>query len=107
MATMRQASLATAGFERYSQPTRRGMFLPETGRVVPWQVRCAPVDSEYLKPGRCPVHRSVLGVSSFKYLAQHGADGATRAPPDTVDAERHRQSKPSNRYLTQSWDRQK
>lgn len=45
---------------RYSQPTRRVMFLPETGRVVPWQVRCALVDSEYLEARKVP--RSPVGL---------------------------------------------
>jgi hypothetical protein len=37
---MRQVTLATAGFERYAKTTRRGTFLEEMERVVPWW-RCA------------------------------------------------------------------
>ncbi|MGH9068997.1 MAG: IS5 family transposase [Acidimicrobiales bacterium] len=49
---MRQATLATAGFERYSKPTRRAAFLAEMGRVVPWRELCALIEPVYPKPGR-------------------------------------------------------
>ncbi len=48
---MRQLSLATAGFERYGRTTRRGAFLAEMERVVPWPALCAVVEPYYPKPG--------------------------------------------------------
>lgn len=54
---MRQTTLAMAGFERYSKPTRRAAFLAEMDRVVPWQDLCALIEPVYPKPGkgRAPV----------------------------------------------------
>ena len=37
---MRQATLASVSFERYGKTTRRGAFLAEMERVVPWQQLC-------------------------------------------------------------------
>jgi IS5 family transposase len=33
---MKQLTLAAVGFERYAKTTRRGAFLAEMERVVPW-----------------------------------------------------------------------
>jgi IS5 family transposase len=54
---MRQVTLATVGFERYSKPTRRAAFLEEMNRVVPWRELCALIDPVYPKAGkgRAPV----------------------------------------------------
>ena len=49
---MRQASLASVSFERYGKTTRRGAFLAEMERVVPWQQLCALIEPVYPKPGR-------------------------------------------------------
>ena len=48
---MRQATLATAGFERYAKRTRRAAFLDEMERVVPWPALCALIEPFYPKPG--------------------------------------------------------
>jgi IS5 family transposase len=48
---MRQATLATAGFERYAKRTRRAAFLEEMERVVPWSALCALIAPVYPKPG--------------------------------------------------------
>ena len=56
---MRQATLATAGFERYSKPTRRAAFLAEMDRVVPWRELCALIEPVYPKPGK---GRSPVGL---------------------------------------------
>jgi IS5 family transposase len=48
---MRQATLASAGFERYGKTTRRAAFLAEMERVVPWQALCALIAPVYPKPG--------------------------------------------------------
>ncbi len=48
---MRQATLASAGFERYGKTTRRAAFLAEMERVVPWQELCALIEPVYPKPG--------------------------------------------------------
>ena len=49
---MRQATLASVSFERYGKTTRRGAFLAEMERVVPWQQLCALIEPVYPKPGR-------------------------------------------------------
>lgn len=48
---MRQTTLATSGFDRYSQPTRRALFLAEMNCVVPWKQLCALIEPVYPKPG--------------------------------------------------------
>src|SRR5579863_2454675 len=48
---MRQATLATAGFERYAKRTRRAAFLEEMERVVPWPALCALIEPFYPKAG--------------------------------------------------------
>src|SRR5437763_4490936 len=48
---MKQLTLATAGFERYSKRTRRATFLAEMERVVPWSALCALIEPFYPKPG--------------------------------------------------------
>jgi IS5 family transposase len=49
---MRQATLATAGFERFGKPTRRATFLAEMERVVPWRELCALIEPFYPKAGK-------------------------------------------------------
>ncbi|HKV55809.1 MAG TPA: IS5 family transposase [Candidatus Binataceae bacterium] len=49
---MRQATLATAGFERYAKTTRRAAFLSEMEQVVPWPALCALIEPCYPKCGR-------------------------------------------------------
>jgi IS5 family transposase len=48
---MRQATLATAGFERYGKTTRRAAFLAEMEGVVPWSEFCALIEPFYPKAG--------------------------------------------------------
>ncbi len=48
---MRQATLASVNFERYSKTTRRAVFLAEMDRVVPWQELCQLIAPFYPKPG--------------------------------------------------------
>jgi IS5 family transposase len=48
---MRQATLASAGFERYGKTTRRAAFLAEMDRVVPWRELHALIEPVYPKPG--------------------------------------------------------
>jgi transposase, IS5 family len=48
---MKQMTLATAGFERYSKTTRRAVFLAEMERVVPWPALCGLIEPVYPKPG--------------------------------------------------------
>ena len=48
---MKQATLATAGFERYGKTTRRAVFLGEMERVVPWAALCGLIEPVYPKPG--------------------------------------------------------
>ena len=49
---MRQATLATAGFERYGKPTRRAGFLARMERVVPWAELCALIEPVYPRHGK-------------------------------------------------------
>jgi IS5 family transposase len=56
---MRQVTLATAGFDRYSKPTRRAVFLAEMDRVVPWKQLCTLIEPVYPKPGK---GRSPVGL---------------------------------------------
>jgi IS5 family transposase len=48
---MRQATLASAGFDRYGKTTRRAAFLAEMERVVPWRELCALIEPVYPKSG--------------------------------------------------------
>jgi IS5 family transposase len=48
---MRQATLATAGFDRYAKTTRRARFLAEMEQVVPWPALCGLIEPFYAKPG--------------------------------------------------------
>jgi IS5 family transposase len=49
---MRQATLASTGFERFSKTTRRAAFLAEMEQVVPWQMLCDLIAPFYPKPGK-------------------------------------------------------
>jgi IS5 family transposase len=48
---MKQITLATTGFERYTKTTRRAAFLAEMERVVPWAELSALIEPVYPKPG--------------------------------------------------------
>jgi len=48
---MKQMTLATAGFERYTKSTRRAAFLAEMERLVPWGRLCALVSPVYPRAG--------------------------------------------------------
>jgi IS5 family transposase len=48
---MRQATLASVGFERFGKTTRRAAFLAEMEQVVPWQELCDLIAPVYPKPG--------------------------------------------------------
>ena len=54
---MKQITLASAGFEKHSKTTKRGVFLSEMDRVVPWALLCALIQPVYPKGdnGRPPV----------------------------------------------------
>src|ERR1700756_1729676 len=64
---MKQLTLAAVGFERYAKTTRRGAFLAEMERVVPWPALCALIEPFYPKPGngRPPVGGERLLRISF------------------------------------------
>ena len=66
---MRQATLATAGFERYAKTTRRAAFLDEMERVVPWPALYRLIAPFYPKPGN---GRPPIGVERMLriYLLQ-------------------------------------
>jgi hypothetical protein len=51
-ATMRQVTLATVGFERYSKLTRRAAFLDKMNRVVLWRELCALIVTDASAPPR-------------------------------------------------------
>ena len=48
---MKQTTLAEGGFEKFSKPTRRAVFLEEMDRVVPWAQLCALIEPHYPKAG--------------------------------------------------------
>jgi transposase, IS5 family len=48
---MRQATLASVGFERFGKTTRRAAFLAEMEQVVPWKDLCQLIEPVYPKPG--------------------------------------------------------
>ena len=54
---MKQITLASSGFEKHSKTTKRGVFLSEMDRVVPWALLCALIQPVYPKGdnGRPPV----------------------------------------------------
>lgn len=49
---MKQQSFAVTGFERYGKVTRRGSFLAEMERVVPWGELCGLIEPVYPKAGQ-------------------------------------------------------
>ena len=67
---MRQATLASAGFERYGKTTRRAAFLAEMEHVVPWPALCALIEPVYPKPGN---GRPPIGLERMLriYFLQH------------------------------------
>jgi len=67
---MRQATFASAGFERYGKTTRRAAFLTEMDQVVPWPVLCALIEPVYPKPGN---GRPPIGLERMLriYFLQH------------------------------------
>ena len=48
---MKQTTLSTGGFDRYSKTTRRAAFLSEMDRVMPWSALCALIEPVYPKAG--------------------------------------------------------
>ena len=48
---MKQLTLATSGFEKYSKTTRRAIFLNEMDRVVPWSKLCTLIEPYYPTAG--------------------------------------------------------
>ena len=67
---MRQLTLATASFDKYSKPTRRAAFLAEMDRVVPWRELCAVIEPFYPKAGN---GRPPIGLERMLrlHLLQH------------------------------------
>ena len=49
--TMKQTTLSTGGFDRYTKQTRRAAFLAEMNRVVPWKQLCELIEPVYPKAG--------------------------------------------------------
>jgi IS5 family transposase len=49
--SMRQATLASVGFERFGKTTRRAVFLTDMDQVVPWKDLCQLIEPVYPKPG--------------------------------------------------------
>ena len=67
---MRQATLASVGFERYGKTTRRAAFLAEMEQAVPWPVLCGLIEPFYPKPGN---GRPPIGLERMLriYFLQH------------------------------------
>jgi len=68
--TMKQKTLATFGFDKYTKTTRRAAFLSEMDRVVPWGELCALIEPVYPKPGN---GRPPVGLERMLriYFLQH------------------------------------
>jgi len=66
----KQMTLAGSGFEKYGKTTRRGQFLAEMERVVPWRELCALIEPVYPKAGdgRPPID---LELMLRVYFLQH------------------------------------
>ena len=67
---MKQLTLAAVGFERYAKTTRRGAFLAEMERVVPWSALCALIEPFYPKPGNGRPPVGVERVLRLYFLQQ-------------------------------------
>ncbi len=67
---MRQATLASVGFERYGKTTRRAAFLAEMEQVVPWQDLCALIEPVYPKPGNGRPPIGLLRMLRIYFLQQ-------------------------------------
>jgi len=80
---MRQATFASAGFERYGKTTRRAAFLTEMDQVVPWPVLCALIEPVYPKPGN---GRPPVGLQRMlrMYFVQHWFNLADEACEDAL-----------------------
>ena len=67
---MKQKTLATMGFDKYTKTTRRAAFLAEMQRVVPWSELCALIKPVYPKPGN---GRPPVGLERMLriYFLQH------------------------------------
>ena len=67
---MKQKTLATLGFDKYTKTTRRAAFLAEMERVVPWGELCALIEPVYPKPGN---GRPPVGLERMLriYFLQH------------------------------------
>jgi IS5 family transposase len=67
---MKQKTLATLGFDKYTKTTRRAVFLGEMDRVVPWSELCALIEPVYPKPGN---GRPPVGLDRMLriYFLQH------------------------------------
>jgi len=67
---MKQKTLATLGFDKYTKITRRAVFLGEMDRVVPWSELCALIEPVYPKPGN---GRPPVGLERMLriYFLQH------------------------------------
>jgi IS5 family transposase len=67
---MKQKTLATLGFDKYTKTTRRAAFLGEMERVVPWGELCALIEPVYPKPGN---GRPPVGLERMLriYFLQH------------------------------------
>ena len=64
--------MATAGFDRYAETTRRAAFLSEMERVVPWSALCGLIEPFYPKPGngRPPIAHVAEGCGKFRFARQ-------------------------------------
>src|SRR3972149_9777418 len=67
---MKQTTLSTSSFDRYSKTTRRATFLAEMDRVVPWSALCALIEPVYPKAGN---GRPPVGLERMLrvYFLQH------------------------------------
>jgi hypothetical protein len=90
--SMRQTTLASAGFGKCSKTTRRAAFLAEMEQVVPWKALYGLIEPHYPKAGD---GRHPIGVDRMLriYLLQQWFNlsdpGAEEALYDSVTVRRH------------------
>lgn len=97
---MRQATLATAGFERYAKTTRRAAFLAEMERVVTWLGLCRLIEPFYPKPGngRPPIGvERMLRIYFLQQWFNLSDPGVEEALYDSLSMRRFRRHRPGPR----------
>ena len=91
---MKQPTLATSGFEKYSKTTKRAVFLAQMNQVVPWPMLCSLIEPVYPKAGNGRRPRELEQMLRIYFLQQwfnlSGTRGGRVAVRLDLDASVHR-----------------